>query len=161
MQRRNGFSLIELMVVIAIVAIVASIAAPSFNTMILNNRISSTTSAQLGFLQLARSEAVMRRGVITVCASSDQATCTGGGTNWEQGAVMLRATAPRLLKVLPPAATAVQVRGAGNSLTYRADGTLAAAAAITICDSRGAASSRRIDITFIGQASSGANNACP
>ncbi len=156
MQRRNGFTLIELLIAIAIFAILVGIALPNFNTMMQSGRITSATNSQLGFLQLARSEAVKRRSDITVCASSDQATCVG---NWENGALILQGA--NVLKVLPAAPAGVEVRGAGNSITYRPDGTLAAATTISVCDARGVPSSRSISITFIGQASSGANNACP
>ena len=163
MQRQNGFTLIELLIVIGIIAVLAGIVAPNFRDIILNGRITSATNGLLGFLQLARSEAVTRRVNIIVCSSNDQATCTN--SNWEAGAVMLDNSQPspgqRLIKVLPPAASGVQVRGALTSLTYRPDGTLAAPATVSICDSRGANHSRRINVTLIGQASSGANNACP
>ncbi len=164
MQRSNGFTLMELMIVIAIVAILVGIAFPNFQTMMQNGRITSALNSQLGFLQLARSEAVKRRANITVCGSNDQATCT---SNWEEGVVMLQGA--NVLKVLPPAATGVEIRGAGNSLTYRPDGTLFpfALASLSVCDDRRepspnlSPSSRSINITPIGQASSGGSVVCP
>lgn len=158
MQRQSGFTLIELMVVLILVGIVAGIGIPAFQGTIQNGRITQATNSMLGLLQLARSEAVTRRAAITVCASSDQATCTAS-TSWEQGVVMLQGAT--LIKVLPAAGADVTISGAGNTLTYRTDGTLANAAAISICDDRGAGSSRQISITVIGQARSGANTTCP
>src|SRR5690625_7896883 len=58
---QKGFTLIELMVTIAILAIVLAIATPSFNNIILSNRIDSVAQELHGSLQLARSEAVKRK----------------------------------------------------------------------------------------------------
>lgn len=158
MQRHSGFSLIELLVVLILIVIIAGVGIPGFQGFIQGSRITQSTNAMLGFLQLARSEAVTRRATITVCASDDQASCTAT-TDWESGAVMLQGAT--LIKALPAAGKNVTIRGNNNSITYRADGTLAGAAAISICDPRGAGSSRQISVTVIGQATSGANTSCP
>src|SRR5659263_160913 len=43
--RMSGFSLIELMVVVAMVAILAGLAAPSFTVLLRNNRLAAASSA--------------------------------------------------------------------------------------------------------------------
>ncbi|KUJ79649.1 hypothetical protein AWR36_014980 [Microbulbifer flavimaris] len=55
-----GFTLVELMMVVAILAIVMSIGVPSFNTMIKNNRLTAASNDVAGALHFARSEAVRR-----------------------------------------------------------------------------------------------------
>lgn len=59
-RRSAGFTLIELMMVVAILAIVVSIGVPSFNTMIKNNRLTAASNDVAGSLHFARSEAVRR-----------------------------------------------------------------------------------------------------
>ena len=54
-QRSSGFTLIELMIVIAIVAVIASYGIPRFNSMMQNGRLSTQANELQGLMQLARS----------------------------------------------------------------------------------------------------------
>jgi type IV fimbrial biogenesis protein FimT len=58
----QGFTLVELMVTLAVAAIILAIAAPSFSQMIRDHRLITTANDFMGTMQLARSEAI-RRGV--------------------------------------------------------------------------------------------------
>jgi len=78
----RGVTLLELVVVMAIVAILASIALPSFSTSMRNSRLATMTNEFIGAVNLARSEAVKNNRGAAICASSDGATC---GTDWAQG----------------------------------------------------------------------------
>lgn len=78
----RGFSLLEMMVVVAIVAILAGLAAPSFVELLRNNRLASASSALQVSLNLARSEAV-KRGAdarVTVVANGLAGNWTNGWT---------------------------------------------------------------------------------
>jgi len=81
MNKQSGFTLIELMVVISILAILLGIGVPSFRATIEGNRITTVANDLVGALQFARSEAVKRGTNVTLCSSSDQATCSGGWVN--------------------------------------------------------------------------------
>jgi len=85
MNKQEGFTLIELMITIAILAIVLSIAIPSFNNMLLNNRISTTAHEVHAAMQIARSEAVQRKKTITVCRADAAFTQCEDGADWAQG----------------------------------------------------------------------------
>lgn len=84
-KRIQGFTLIELMITLAIAAIVLAIAVPSFKTTILNNKSVALGDEFAQALNFARSEAVKTKKRVSICASSDGATCTGG---WSDGFIV-------------------------------------------------------------------------
>lgn len=76
----KGFTIIELMFTVAIAAILMMIAAPSFDQIIRNNRVSTETNKLASAIQEARTEAVKRGTTITLCRSTDYLNCTITGT---------------------------------------------------------------------------------
>lgn len=57
----SGFTLIELMVTIAVLAIIVGIAAPSISNQLANQRVKSTTATLVNALKEAKVESVIRR----------------------------------------------------------------------------------------------------
>lgn len=83
MPRASGFTLIEMLFVVALLGLLLSIGAPALQTMVINNRISTAAGDLMSDLTFARATAIARSQRIGVCASSDQATCTG--SSFSQG----------------------------------------------------------------------------
>lgn len=82
----RGFTLVEVMVTIAIAAILAAVAVPSFMNASLGWRLSTYANSVVSTAHIARSEAIKRNFKVTLCPSSDGATCLDGG--WEQGYIV-------------------------------------------------------------------------
>ncbi|MBS0289913.1 MAG: GspH/FimT family pseudopilin [Proteobacteria bacterium] len=81
---KSGFTLIELIITIAVLAIVLAIAIPAFTSTIQNNLIASTNNDLISALMYARSEAMKRNVPVSVCAPSDN-TYTACGGSWNLG----------------------------------------------------------------------------
>jgi type IV fimbrial biogenesis protein FimT len=83
---KAGFTLLELMIVVAIAAILMGIAIPSFMEAIRSNRLTTYANELVTALNLARSEAV-KRGLTVAVRRVDNLSSTnlGAGANWEDG----------------------------------------------------------------------------
>ncbi len=81
----RGFTLIELMVTVAIAGIFATLAAPAMTSLIRNNRVQTEASSLVSDLQLARNEAIKRGSPVAVCpAAAGGASCLTTNT-WQNG----------------------------------------------------------------------------
>jgi type IV fimbrial biogenesis protein FimT len=78
MLRESGFTLVELMVTVALMAIVLTVGVPSFSELIRSNRLTTQANEILGALALARSEAVKRAAPVSITTAS-------GDSNWKAG----------------------------------------------------------------------------
>jgi type IV fimbrial biogenesis protein FimT len=120
MRYSRAFTIIELMITIAVLAIVVSIAAPSFTAMLRENRLAALSHELHGALQLARSEAVKRRENITVCRSNaDQDECANG-TDWTAGWLIVRPNGD-VLKIWDPIQGTV-INGPSAGISFRSNG---------------------------------------
>ncbi|MCB1919531.1 MAG: GspH/FimT family pseudopilin [Candidatus Competibacteraceae bacterium] len=83
MNRQRGFTLIELIITMAIAAIVLTVGVPSFQAMMRNNRAATYTNQFMSALNLARSEAIKRGWRVVLCPGN-QAGCNGNawGNGW-------------------------------------------------------------------------------
>jgi prepilin-type N-terminal cleavage/methylation domain-containing protein len=69
----GGFTLMELMIVIALAAVILAIGAPNFREFRQNNRLTAVANDFLASVSLARTEAVKRQNPVSLCASDNPA----------------------------------------------------------------------------------------
>ena len=83
-KNQRGFTLVELMITVGIAGILLGVAVPSFQDLMRNGRISSTSNDFVSSLQLTRSEAVKRGHQVIMCKSANGSSCTTSG-DWSAG----------------------------------------------------------------------------
>ncbi len=83
MRANRGFTLMEMMVTLAIASILLALAVPNMRDFVQNNRAVSLSSNFMSAMNVARSEAIKRGSPVSVCASGDvnQTSCGGPWTN--------------------------------------------------------------------------------
>jgi len=86
---QRGLSLIELLVTMSIAVILLTIGVPSFIDLMASSKATSYANDLLADLNYARSEAITRGVRVTVCHSSDSATCSG---IWSDGWIVFANT---------------------------------------------------------------------
>ena len=102
-----GFTLIELMVTIAVLAIIVSIAAPSISTQLANQRVKSTAATLENALKEAKAESIIRRQDVSVIydasATPKSVTLQANGNNISSYTVSVSST----ISITPTTATTV------------------------------------------------------
>lgn len=83
-RSQNGFTLVELLLTIVILSITVAIAVPLFTKTIRDNEIIALRDKLLSSFQFARTESVTRNANVSLCPSTDGATCTNG-SDWTDG----------------------------------------------------------------------------
>lgn len=128
----GGFSLVELMVTVAVLAILSAVAVPSMTGLINANRLSSASSELVAAVQFARSEAVRRNVRVKLCGTADGATCSKAAA-WSGWLVVDESGAkPEVLRALV-APESLQISGPANGVVFRPSGLLSAASSLTVC----------------------------
>lgn len=78
LKRIRGFTLVEIMVTVAVLAILAGVAAPAFQNMIAASRVTAVTNELLELVALAQSEARNRQVTVGITVNSDTWSVTPG-----------------------------------------------------------------------------------
>jgi len=140
----RGFTLVELMVTVAIAAILMGIAAPSFNNIALSMKLTSYANNLVASTLLARGEAIKRNAVVSLCVSSNGTSCGTGG--WEQGWIVMCNTTDNIscdplgsstivIQYQPAVASGWKITesSAIASIPFQPTGIGATAATLTVC----------------------------
>jgi type IV fimbrial biogenesis protein FimT len=77
-----GFTIIELLITVAVASILLAIAVPSFNQMIISGRLTAQSNEMVGAISLARSEAIKRNASVTLCRSTNATDCVTTADTW-------------------------------------------------------------------------------
>ncbi len=87
----HGFTLLELLIVMAVMAVLVTFAVPSFHNLMDSSKLTAASNALLSSMHLARSEAIKRGNRVVLCKTSDGLVCAERG-GWEQGWIVFHDT---------------------------------------------------------------------
>jgi type IV fimbrial biogenesis protein FimT len=173
--RIRGYTLLELMACLAIVAVVAAWGVPAFANLSRNAARTSQVNLFIQAIYLARSEAIKRNGVVSLCPSANGDTCAPSG-DWSSGWIVfvnddrdspaLRDSGEALLRVYPAWDTG-HILSNRTTLSFRAFGQMGVTVTVTFCDDRGPTEARAVIVSQTGRprvsnrSASGGMLSCP
>lgn len=135
----RGFTLVELMIIIALLAVVASIAVPNFVQFIRNNQLQAKTDEIATFLQYARSQAVSKRLDYEVHLQ-----------DWKVYPASDANAVERELEINTAHAAPEHNMTSGNTLIFNGQGMAIPAVKIVICRDNDATNGYMLDIRASG-----------
>ncbi|WP_338545144.1 GspH/FimT family pseudopilin [Pseudomonas benzopyrenica] len=137
----QGFTLLEMLTVVTLLGIFASIAVPSFTSLVNQTRTRSAADALFGLLLQARSEAVLRRTTVTICTSDTLWRSVLGDCDSSDATSLRQVT-------LPP--SQVTAQPSRTNLSYSAEGTALmgtdARVTVVLCHGGDATKGYKVDI---------------
>jgi type IV fimbrial biogenesis protein FimT len=162
-RSRSGFTLIELMVTVAVVGILALVAMPAMTDLVNNSRVAGQTEELVSSIQLARAEAVRRNVRVTLCPTNGSNTIStdcAGSTSWTNWAAITRSEtvvlADRVLRN-NTASGGMQVTGPAAGIVFKPSGLIDSEQALQVAKS----SHKRCLTVRISGVVSVAKGACP
>lgn len=161
-RKERGLTFTEMLTTLAVAGIALSFALPGLNNGLADQRRAMTINELIATLHLARSAAVTRNELVTVCPSEDGNSCTTGG--WEDGWIAFpdpqgthSPDAEILISGPPSEPFTIRSDDFARFLTYRPTGQLMVDNVVentgqfTICDDRGADAARVIAVNASGK----------
>jgi type IV fimbrial biogenesis protein FimT len=158
MRAAKGFTLIELLVTIAIAAILMALAVPSFQAMVMNNRLTAQAGALNTALNYARNTALSQAVPVAVCpvGTAGSTTC---GASWAAGWMVVSnpaGAATLLQSQQAPSSGSTVLSSPVTSVLFGPRGLATTLSSFKVCDSRGAAFARSVQVFATGFVQAGA-----
>ena len=161
---QRGFTLIEMMVAVALTGLLLSMAVPALQQFTSNARQTSTINDFVSSMHIARSTAVTTNFRTTICASSNGVSCEA--VTWDQGWIVFSdrdsdqtVDNDETIVASSDGADGLDIRSGefGQFLMYRPNGRVMTASAagnsgqFTVCDSRGSEHAKVLIVDLSGR----------
>lgn len=154
---QRGVTLLEMMIVLAIIAIVMTVVAPNVQSILIKNRIAGDLNELSAIIQYARNTAIDEQATTTICPSSDFSTCSN---TWAQAKIVFidangnnqRDNEETLLVSTTKSAGVLNVSGPSSPIRFQDTGVTSTPASILFCHQSNAAKyARAITVSLQGR----------
>jgi type IV fimbrial biogenesis protein FimT len=159
MARDHGFTLLELLMTIAIAAMVLTLGLPSFGALKARNAQRVEVNALFHAVHLARKGSIMRKQVVSLCPTVDGNSCNAG-LDWSGGFLVFensdRDEPPELddgeiVLHRHLASPTVKITANRRGFTLRATFLRATNGTLVVCDRAGRVKPRALVISYTGR----------
>jgi type IV fimbrial biogenesis protein FimT len=157
----DGFTLVELMIATAILAVLGALCLPAFSSVLYDSMRSTSVNTFVHTIFLARSEAMRRGEIVSICSSANGTTCGKAGADWNTGWIAF----VNLDRDEPPVhdddEPIVFVQGPWQqgrissnrrAFSFRPHSQGVVNGSVVFCDPRGSATARAVIINRVGRA---------
>lgn len=159
MKKTRGFTLVELMIVVALIAIIGGMALPAFRDMVASNRLMTSANGIITTFHQARSDAIRQSRTVSIVACKPD--CGNTGTqSWSNGWQIFVAGNATAISEHAPLSSTISSTASGSiplatSYAYSSQGRLDITTknAIKLCDSNTGLAGRVITLEPIGHIS--------
>ncbi|AXT39752.1 prepilin-type N-terminal cleavage/methylation domain-containing protein [Alteromonas sp. BL110] len=135
---QKGLTLLEMLVAVAVLAIILTTVAPSIQSILIKNRITSDINNLSAVVQRARFTAVDEQASVVLCPTENYTACT---SSWKKAKMVFvdtngngsRDNSEALIVASDPLNSANAIYGVTGSLTFDEQGAIDTAATITLC----------------------------
>ena len=161
-KNKKGFTLVELMVTIAVAAILLTIGVPSLTSVYEQVRVNNNVEKIHDLFAFARNQAVSYGATVNVCPFASATSC-GTGTDWSGGIRVYITDANDVdheLRAIDSFNGQDKVKASATTMTFSPDG-LSSGGSVTYCPSGKATNSQSVQVSTSGLVSYGNNgNSC-
>ncbi|CAA0269394.1 putative type IV pilus biogenesis protein [Alteromonas alvinellae] len=135
---QRGLTLLEMLVAVAVLTIILTTVAPSIQSVLIKNRITSDINNLSAVVQRARFTAVDEQASVVLCPTENYEACTN---SWKKAKMVFvdtngngsRDNSEALIIASDPLNSANAIYGVTGSLSFDEQGAISTAATITLC----------------------------
>ncbi|MFV7769305.1 GspH/FimT family pseudopilin [Shewanella marisflavi] len=154
-KNKKGFTLVELMVTVAVAAILLTIGVPSLTSVYERVRVNNNIEKINNILAFARNQAISYGATVNVCAYASDSSC---GTDWGKGIRIYIETVDKTLRVIDNFNNNDVVSGPEAELTFSSEGLSPSNGTFIYCPSGKANASKSVTVNPSGLITYGTDN---
>lgn len=114
-----GFTLVELLVTMAIAGVLLAVGVPAMTSFLADQAAAANADEFVESLRYARAEAIKRGGAVSMCASTDLATCSD---DWKDGWIVKSDDSDKVLRAQNPLRSMGSLEAEAETITFQSTG---------------------------------------